>query len=355
MAGFLKPPTVHCRGDNVACARERCSRRRPPLPDFDPEQGRPDPARQGRRGVRLERIVGVRAADTFFSYIAGRSRYGKTELAIAQFVHLVRYGPRRPLPRPPRRRAGADPALPERSEAARAGGRDRPRPRPRRAAQPGWNLFELGGAGAEGEGRVEAIVDAFASAMEWGERSTRAINLTSQAAGALAAIAKVLPAELAPTIFQLPTLLSDEGWREAALPFLPARRPALLARPLPAAQPRGDHPGHQPRRPPARSRRRCATLLGQSQSTFRVREAMDEGLIVLACPGSGGTRERLVANLLVFDLLHAARGRGELAPGEAQALLGLPRRGAELRRRRLGQPCRAARAERPSSGCGRCC
>ena len=50
-------------------------------------------------------------------------------------------------------------------------------------------------------------------------------------------------------------------------------------------------------------------LLGQSQSSYRVREAMDQGWIVLAHPGSGGTRERLLANLLLFDLLHAAKGR----------------------------------------------
>jgi hypothetical protein len=55
-------------------------------------------------------------------------------------------------------------------------------------------------------------------------------------------------------------------------------------------------------------------LLGQSQSTYRVREAMDVGKIVLACPGTGGTRDRLVANLLLFDLLHAARGRSDRTP-----------------------------------------
>jgi hypothetical protein len=54
-------------------------------------------------------------------------------------------------------------------------------------------------------------------------------------------------------------------------------------------------------------------LLGQSQGSYRVREAMDEGWIVLAHPGAGGTRERLLANLLLFDLLHAAKERGEVA------------------------------------------
>jgi len=82
------------------------------------------------------------------------------------------------------------------------------------------------------------------------------------------------------------------------------------------------HAMHTSGRRPAAFRicRRASTpitaLLGQSRTTYRVREAMDKGLIVLACPGSGGTRDRLVANLLVFDLFHAARSRAELAPGD---------------------------------------
>jgi hypothetical protein len=54
-------------------------------------------------------------------------------------------------------------------------------------------------------------------------------------------------------------------------------------------------------------------LLGQSRGSYRVREAMDQGWIVLAHPGAGGTRERLLANLLLFDLLHAAKERGEIS------------------------------------------
>jgi hypothetical protein len=37
---------------------------------------------------------------------------------------------------------------------------------------------------------------------------------------------------------------------------------------------------------------------------------------VLAEPGSGGTLSRLLANLIVFDLFHAAMSRGQLAPGQ---------------------------------------
>ncbi|HEU4599481.1 MAG TPA: hypothetical protein VFS26_07030, partial [Solirubrobacterales bacterium] len=143
--------------------------------------------------------------------------------------------------------------------------------------------------------------------------STRAINLTTQAAAALAAIAGKLDAELAPTIFQIPTLLSDAEWREAALPFLPAadrrfwtdRFPLLASEAITPVTNLVDRLRRSPQ---------IKALLGQSQSTYRVREAMDEGKIVLASPGTGGTRDRLIANLLLFDLLHAARGRADLPP-----------------------------------------
>lgn len=306
-AGFLKPPTVHCPVDNVLRSGALLAPA-PPLPEFDPEQKDLIPLGQVA-SEQGERIVGVRAADTFFTYIAGRSRYGKTESAIAMFTHLVRSG-----------QGGLflDPhgdAL-ERIEPYLAGldervvridlGPGAP------AAQPGWNLFEPGGVG-DREARVEAIVDAFASAMEWGERSTRAINLTTQAAGALAAISAVLPPALAPTIFQLPTLLSNSDWRRVALPFLPrsAQRFWLDRFPLLPADAITPLTNMVDR---LRASRQISALLGQSESTFRVREAMERRQVVLACPGSGGTRDRLLANLLLFDVLHAARMRGELAP-----------------------------------------
>jgi hypothetical protein len=312
LAGFLKPPTVHCGERNVLRSGALLSPP-PDLPAFD--ESRADLIPLGRVASEAgERVVGVEVADTFFTYIAGRSRYGKTETAIAQFVHLVRAG-----------HGGLflDPhgdGL-ERVEPYLA---DLPAERIVRidlgpgsssAEQPGWNLFELGAGAGESEARVEAVVDAFASALEWGERSTRAINLTTQAASALAAIAARLDRDLAPTIFQIPTLLSDEEWRSAVLPFLPTssrrfwtdRFPLLASEAITPVTNMVDR---------LRASSSITALLGQSRSTYRVREAMDEGKVVLACPGAGGTRDRLIANLLLFDLLHAARGRAELAPEE---------------------------------------
>jgi hypothetical protein len=309
--GLLKPPTEDCVSENVV--RSGALLPSPPaLSDFEPTDDSLIPI--GRvRGEHGERIVGVRKAESFFSYIAGRSRFGKTELAIAQFVHLVRSGNGGLFLDPHGDALGrirpylTDPALARRVVEIDLG------PGRSEVAQPGWNLFELRGSGPEeSESRVEAVVDAFSSALGWGDRSTRAINLTTQAASALAAVAQLVDPAVAPTIFQIPTLLTDEKWREAVLPFL-----------APSAQSfwrgRFGRLSEEAITPVTnvidrlRASSAAATLLGQSEGSYRAREAMDEGKIVLVCPGSGGARDRLIANLLVFDLFHSAIARGEAA------------------------------------------
>jgi hypothetical protein len=310
LAGFLKPPTVHCGERNVLRSGALLSPP-PDLPAF--EKRRDDLIPLGEVSTESgDQIVGVRTTDTFFTYIAGRSRYGKTETAIAQFAHIVRAGHGGLFLDP--HGDGLERIEPYLTEVAERVVRIDLGPGAC-AEQPGWNLFELGGSAAESEARVEAVVDAFASALEWGERSTRAINLTSQAAAALAAIAGRLDSELAPTIFQIPTLLSDSEWREAVIPFLPRADQRFWTDRFTLLAPEAITPVTNM---VDRLRRveRVRALLGQSQSTYRVREAMDEGKIVLACPGTGGTRDRLIANLLLFDLLHAARGRADLPPAE---------------------------------------
>jgi hypothetical protein len=311
ISGFLKPPTVHCVSDDVARAGALLAAP-PSLPAF--EEGKAEVIPLGKIGNGAgEKVVGVRTADTFFSYVAGRSRYGKTEMAVAQFVHLVRSGHgglfldphgdaleriRPYLKGPALRRRVVEIDL----------GSGGP------AALPGWNLFGLGEEGDEEE-RVAALVDAFSSVLEWGDRSTRAINLTFHSAKALVGIARVLPPELAPTIFQLPTLLSDRRWREATLPFLPSSSRRFWRDRFPLLSPDATTPVTN-LVDRLRTSTAITTLLGQSEGTFRVREAMDKGRIVLACPGAGQVQERLVANLMVFDLLHSARRRAGTVAGD---------------------------------------
>lgn len=312
IAGLLKPPTVHCAAENVA--RSGGVIPRPPigLPTFTGQRDLIPLGRvQGREG---ERLVGVRAGETFFSYMAGRSRYGKTETAIGQFVHLVRSGhgglfldPHADAIREIKRYL-TDKGIRERVIEIDLSDPDR------QDQQPSWNLFWLEHrTPGEAAGRVEAFVDALAAALRWDDRNTRALNIATQSAQGLVELAQRLPAKLAPTIFQVPTLLSDQEWREAALPHMSSGTAGFFRDRFPRLAPDAatavtniiDR---------LRAARSVAALLGNPVSTYDSQRAMREGMIVLACPGSGSTRDRLVANLLVYDMLHAFKLRARLAP-----------------------------------------
>ncbi len=262
-----------------------------------------------------ERVVGVPVAGTFFAYMAGRSRYGKTETAIGQFIALTRSGHGGLFLDP---HADAikdikpyltDPGIRERVVEINLADTEHD------GQAPAWNLFALERrTPAEAAGKVEAFVDALAAAMRWDERNTRALNLATQSAQALIELALALPPELAPTIFQVPTLLSDDEWRAAILPalsvgtrgFFQDRFPRLPAEAITAVTNLIDR---------LRAARPVAAFLGSPLSTYDARRAMRDGLVVLACPGSGSTRDRLVANLLVYDVLHAAKARANIEKG----------------------------------------
>ena len=312
IAGLLKPPTARCYAENVARSGGAIP---PPPPGLPTYSGQKELIPLGKVSDRAgERIVGVPVTGTFFAYMAGRSRYGKTETAIGQFIALARSGHGGLFLDP---HADAlkdikpyltDPGIRERVVEINLADLEHD------GQAPSWNLFALErSTPAEAAGKVEAFVDALAAAMRWDERNTRALNLATQAAQALIELALALPPELAPTIFQVSTLLSDEQWRTAILPALSAgtrgffenRFPRLPAEATTAVTNLIDR---------LRAARPVAAFLGSPISTYDARRAMRDGLIVLACPGSGSTRDRLVANLLVYDVLHAAKARASIPP-----------------------------------------
>jgi len=308
IAGLLKPPTSRCAAENVLRAGAAVGPPPRGLPTF---AGQPDLLPLGRvADERGERVVGVPLRDTFFSYIAGRSRFGKTETAIGQFVHLARSG-RGCLFLDPHHDAIAriKGYLTEEGLRERVVELDLTDER----RQPGWNLLAAAGRSpARAAGQVDAVVDAFASALRWDEVNARALNLTTQAVQALADLARRLPAGLAPTIFEIPVLLADAGWRAAVLPHVSAPVRRFFVERFPLLAPEAITPvtnlvDRLRASPPA------AALLGSPFATYDVRAAMDRGQVVLACAGWGSTRDRLVGNLVLFDALHAAHSRRELA------------------------------------------
>jgi len=312
MAGLLKPPTVHCAAPDVLRLGPAVYPAPKTLPTFN---GQADLVPLGRvEGDSGERRVGLRVEDSFFTYTAGRSRWGKTELALTQFLHLVRSG-HGGLFLDPHQDAiqRIKSCLTEPEFAERVIELDLVGPRSREG-QPGWNLFAAHGLDPEAaERRVEAIVDSFASALQWTERNNRALTLTTQATAALIELAAVLPEDLQPTIFQVPSILGNPEWLAAALPHLsPARRQFFTER-----FPRLSEEAITPVTnliDRLRSATQLAALLGAQTSTYDIARAMDEQKIVLACPGAGGAKDRLVANLLVYDLLHGAKGRAHMPP-----------------------------------------
>jgi hypothetical protein len=312
MAGLLKPPTVHCAAPDVLRLGPAVYPAPKILPTFN---GQADLVPLGRvEGDSGERRVGLRVEDSFFTYTAGRSRWGKTELALTQFLHLVRSGHGGLFVDPHQdaiqriKSCLAEPEFAERViELDLVGPRSR-------EGQPGWNLFAAHGLDPEAaERRVEAIVDSFASALQWTERNNRALTLTTQANAALIELAAVLPEDLQPTIFQVPSILGNPEWLAAALPHLsPARRQFFTER-----FPRLSEEAITPVTnliDRLRSSTQLAALLGAQTSTYDIARAMDEQKIVLACPGAGGAKDKLVANLLVYDLLHGAKGRAHMPP-----------------------------------------
>jgi hypothetical protein len=312
IAGLLKPPTARCYVENVARSGGAIPPPPPGLPTYKGQKGLIPLGKITDRGG--ERIVGVPVTGTFFAYMAGRSRYGKTETAIGQFIALARSGHGGLFLDP---HADAikdikpyltDEGISERVVEINLADTEHD------THSPAWNLFALERrTPAEAAGKVEAFVDALAAAMRWDERNTRALNLATQSAQALVELALALPPELAPTIFQVPTLLSDDKWRAAILPALSAgtrgffedRFTRLPAEAVTAVTNLIDR---------LRAARPVAAFLGSPVSTYDARRAMRDGLIVLACPGSGSTRGRLVANLLVYDVLHAAKARASIPP-----------------------------------------
>jgi hypothetical protein len=309
IAGLMKPPSKRCPAPNVL--RSGGAVPPPPreLPTFTGQAGLlPLGKVETEAG---ERMVGVPLRDTFFFYMAGRSRFGKTETAIGQFLHLARSGHGCLFLDPHLDALNrikhylTEEGLRERVVEVNLADPDR---------QPAWNLFAVAGRSPKrAAGQVDAVVDAFASALRWDEVNARALNLTTQAAQALVDLAGRLPAELAPTIFEIPVLLSDERWRAAVLPhvsppvrqFFEERFPRLAPEAITPVTNLIDR---------LRAAPTSAALFGNPLATYDIRAAMDRGQIVLVCPGSGSGRDRLVANFVVFDALHGARSRADVPP-----------------------------------------
>ncbi len=123
----------------------------------------------------------------------------------------------------------------------------------------------------------------------------------------------MLPDGLQPTIFQVPSILGNPEWLEVALPFLSLPRRQFFTERFPRLCEEAITPVTN-LIDRLRSSTQLAALLGAQSSTYDIARAMNERKIVLACPGADGAKDKLVANLLVYDLLHGAKSRAFMPP-----------------------------------------
>jgi hypothetical protein len=279
---------------------------------------RPSPNRRRRYIVDVRPVASVPVRcisvdSPSHLYLAGRSCIPthNTEEAVVQFVALVRSG-RGGMYLDPHGDA-LDRILPCLSDMA-----DRVLEinlaRGPEQVQTGWNVLSMEGLGAaDVETKVSAVSSAFASALSWTDQNTRALSLTTMAAQSLCELSLQLPPEVSPTIFQMVTILSNDDWRAAVMPFLSrTSRDYFSTRFAKLASESTTVVTNLLDR--LRASSTVAALFGSSRSTYDIRHAMDAGKIVLACPAGIGASDKLIFSLFLFDLFRAAKSRQDLDP-----------------------------------------
>jgi hypothetical protein len=314
IAGLLKPPTRHCPDDNVVRAGPYLSPAPRDLPTYRQRPGVLPLGRVLRDGERV--MVGMDTSEFFFGGVFGRSRFGKTELALVQLAHVAIV-----------EAAGAlffDPHIDgiERLKPylAGAGVRDRVVElnlgrRSLDAPHVGWNLLSMDGLGPERlADRSRAVVDSFMLAGGWsGKSHPRATAMLMNAVDSLLYLALRLPADLQPTIFTMRRLLTDAEWRSAAATRLPERLASYWEgyyanQPVDAPGPILNLVSRLEQVPTVRA------TFGSPQSTYDPRRAMDGSRIVLAAPPT--VTDDLVASLIMQGHIDAARSRIDTPPDQ---------------------------------------
>jgi len=313
---FLRPPQAH--NDPDSWTFRVVGSQVPPEFQVPPFNYQPDLVPLGRvfsrQGIK---VLATRVSDFRLTFLAGKSKSGKTEQAMNQFIHLARsgYGCFFIDPHPhnidrlrPYLTEVAD-RIVEINFSGGGAGRDL-----------GWNLLDMEGRSFEDiELKAKVVVDSFSSVLHLGlfELHDRTRAYLTMAVQAVLEMAMQLPTELAPTIFQVGTLLSDEGWRRATLPYLSPTVRSFWERPFAGGT------TEEAIAPIVNLLTRfynwtnAAVLMGASRSTYDIRRFMDEGKIVLACSAGLGEREQLAANFLVYELMYTGLlARQRVAPAQ---------------------------------------
>ncbi|MGW6971678.1 ATP/GTP-binding protein [Streptomyces sp. NPDC054952] len=304
LAGFLKPTTAAAR---VALMEGD-------IPTY--EIGK-DLIPQGwyRGPDGRERLLATHEDDTLFEVQSGKAGWGKTMRAQVQAVASAHNG---------RGLAFVDPHGDSFGDVARYLAHDALMGRVALAdltVREGgdmlgcWNLIDMSSRQPAHEVSA-AVVEAFASALGWGDVSApRALTLLTKAVEALVSVNVAAVAADAETrqatIFQIRTLLTDptfrhlvlaalepeaQRWWTATFPDIPKDGLSVVLNPL-------ERLGSSPV---------VRAFLGCPVSGYDMRHAMDESRVLWICPPGTGPTDRLLVSLIVHDFLRAGLSRRDL-------------------------------------------
>jgi hypothetical protein len=299
LAGLLKPPTIFCAALNIAHAEAGGGPIPKGLPDWSPKK---DVLPLGFGGYG--RTLGITRPSVQSALIIGESGSGKSTTANNWCIHLALHGfgygfmdPHGTAVNEQMEYLGT-PELRDRVHLIDLTDSDETTP------QPAWNIVTSGYDPAHPGAKVRALRNALAGGAQWSDSARRLLVVSKQIARSLVELIPLLPPEVAPTIFLIPTLLSNEEWRQRVIPYFSRslraywrdRYPLVAKDVIPSASQLIDEMWESPA---------VMALLGNSVSTFDPREVMDNGGILLIKPGT----DYVVSNLIVHDLVRCALSR----------------------------------------------
>jgi len=252
---------------------------------------------------RLE--VGFHAADLLGPvYVSGKARSGKTWLLEAIAVHLARTGAGFCFVDP-----HADAAAELTAYLANRAGDLLLVDLARRDRQAGMNPLEVEGP-EEVPDVVSRTVGAFQAAYGWTDRThPRVLTVVRMGVQALVEANLSLPRGERATLFQLSSLLTEEGFRSAVLARCTAAVVGYFLSEFPHYEP-GTLASVLDKVSALRADPRTRLLLGQP-TTFDPRRAMDEGSAVVVSLAGLGDKSQLVGSLLIYEFFRAAKARAD--------------------------------------------
>ncbi|MEV7004020.1 ATP/GTP-binding protein [Streptomyces sp. NPDC093982] len=317
IAGLLKPPTKHNNAPNIARSGGVVPPPPAALPTWTGQRGLLPLGWVAKAGGG-ERLAGVPLKYLLFALFLGKSGFGKTEMSLVQAIALA-HGGFGVLFLDPHGDGWvrARPYLAHKELAHRIWEIDLTSPELERMVG-SWNPLSMERRReSEIPDIVQYIVTGFAAALNWSDSAGRAKTILTRAVESLVYLSWHVSSagrpDLAPTVFQIRTILTDAVWRTNVLPYLPKDVRDFWENVFPSYS-KEAVPVVTNIIERLSSSNAIKAFLGSSRSTYDIRHAMDTGKIVFVCPAGTGDVDRIISSLLIYDLFRAGLSRRDTPP-----------------------------------------